>query len=1292
MRKQTEFPILPTKVKHMISISMVMLFVLFAGTRTTFALDDKDLTFYAPFDSSFEPLIAKGNPVPIFGAMKPTFGKGVIGQAMIAGGKDETISYIVKDNMNDHCGTIAVWIKPLNWSSGDAQQHVYMQISGRMIFYHYWESGTTCLYWMNGSNVMWGIGNCYLGLKKDEWNHLVVTWNEKIVTLYFNGKYVAHNNDMPSDLPSWTEGSFSLADANWTAKGNNQTAFDELIICNRPLSPVEVKSLYRRGIRQIDPPQVHLSPCTAAPVVDGKITDQEWENVAGITGFVDRPFGNLTHRQIFANLTYDATNLYILIASEKSAIDVNNYAEVWLSTDTQSDPNSIFRFRITTTSEQEQFKGTDTMWQGAWAASCGSGEDTDLIEMAIPFATLDIDTTKAKNLRINIIRSWSGQYGDWASWADTTLDCVADRNANRLGVATLNGKAPVVSIKSLGQVYYAKLAIQGNLIHSETTSNPIKLTVRLQPTDLQEWIGPDHGLMVGERRWSGTIIKDDREITTKPECNILSINREFRDTNINSVLIRAEDAAGTVLYAQQVPFICTPPILVEAKTYPQQDRLDIVADIAEYREAPPAELSADMVLLDDKGQLHGNVSINQFSSERETVSYNLKNLPEGEITIKATLRKIGGSALAHTETQFHKIAPGPWLNNTLGLDDIVIPPFTPIQVEGTSVSVWNRTYVWQDSLLPVEIYTNGVQVLAAPIELYTSKIPTGKANAATITILKNTPTEAIVEAKGEIDGVPVISSSTIEYDGMISTDILFDPPQEMTLPSLKLLIPMKTELAFLYHHYGKGGAVAETENRRGPLNSDAEVPLQFWLGTGEQGLQFFPGVSGKNWGKGSGAHIKLEGPVTNYTVRISDQLYTVGQGIKISFGFIATPVKPMRDNWRFFRCGRDWGYVWTGKMTISNNDISLMQPGWPEFLKQAHQKIPLFVAYQRPDWINLATPEAAYYREEWIQSGWYISGSDTPAPGRDRHLSVCLGSEWQDFLLYHSMQITDDAGCDGFYYDGAEPIRCANTNHGHGFIDADGKLQACNTILDYRRYYKRLAIELHKRKQNWQDYLIWLHQSNHLNLPAYSFATMGWDGEQFSTAATSVRDYTKLMTPEYFLAEFHGKQFGYPVQWLGEFFDRSGEPPIGEKEMDTVLCLALVTGTHELTLAANWASGYGYLVQVIDRADEFGLSQGRAEFIGWWMNQNYIQQTPNDPKMKCSLWKADGKTLIMLGNANSGVDSMTTITLKLEALRLTGILSAMDWWTKEAVPIENNSFTIGVKGSNWRMIAVDSEQ
>jgi len=794
--------------------------------------------------------------------------------------------------------------------------------------------------------------------------------------------------------------------------------------------------------------------------------------------------------------------------------------------------------------------------------------------------------------------------------------------------------------------------------------------------------------------WTGTVIDLDAPHEAKHGVTKLRRPRTFQDTDINSVLIEAIDGAGKLVYRQQIPFVCTPPIVATAKTYPKQSRVDVVLDVSEYREAKPSELAADIRFRDAQGKELGQASLAQLSSAKDVVPYELSRLPTDQILVHAMLKRRDGSSVATSETSFSKLAPGPWLNSKLGLDDVVIDPFEPIRVDGQRVSVWGRTYVWDDSLLPVAIHTNGAQVLAAPIELYAGEKPAGRPNQAAVTITEQSDTTVRLEARSAIAGVPIIAKTLIEYDGMVYTELSVEPEQEATLPSLRFVIPMKSEHAWLYHYFGRAGAIDETENRRGPFKGERRLRSNmFWLGTPDHGLTWFC-TSRRNWrlrGNADSVHVKHDGPVTTLTGTIAKSSLPLTDPLTIDLGLIATPVRKMRINWRFFRCKRDWTYSWFRAMTNSNNHVTQMVPDFPETVRKIHQEVPLYVAYIRPDWINLAEPESAYYREEWQSDPWYISGTDRGGvPGQNKHLAVCLGSDWQDFLLHHEMKIIDAAKGDGFYHDGADPIHCKNRSHGHGYRDEKGKWQHDHTLLDYRRYYKRLAVEMHKRKGSHERYLIWLHQSNHFNAPAYSFANMGWDGEQFSTAATSSRDYTKLMTPEYFLAEFHGKQFGYPVQWLGEFFSKKGQPPITTKELDTMLCLALITGTQELILASNLggAAMSEYAVKVLDTADAFGLRERNARFIGWWENSRYLEQAPPDHKLKCSLWDAHGKVLLVLGNANSGTDRETTVTLKPQALGLTGKLTALDWWTKRPVPMQGNRLTVSVKGSSWRLIAV----
>ena len=100
---------------------------------------------------------------------------------------------------------------------------------------------------MSGSTVRWGTSS-YPSLKKDEWCHITITWGDGKVTIYNNGKYATHAADMPANLPRWTDPEnqrFSIADNDWTSKGGNKTAFDELMIFNQPLAAPEVMALYQ---------------------------------------------------------------------------------------------------------------------------------------------------------------------------------------------------------------------------------------------------------------------------------------------------------------------------------------------------------------------------------------------------------------------------------------------------------------------------------------------------------------------------------------------------------------------------------------------------------------------------------------------------------------------------------------------------------------------------------------------------------------------------------------------------------------------------------------------------------------------------------------------------------------------------------------------------------------------------------------------------------------------------------------------------------------------------------------
>ena len=268
--------------------------------------------------------------------------------------------------------------------------------------------------------------------------------------------------------------------------------------------------------------------------------------------------------------------------------------------------------------------------------------------------------------------------------------------------------------------------------------------------------------------------------------------------------------------------------------YPGANVLLVRTDVSNYSESPLEALSVAIELTDPEGHPLNQAQIDHFGAPVETVEFPLEPLPTGTIGVRAILRA-GGEEVYSCDNSFEKIPTGPWKDTDLGTDDIVIPPFTPVVVEGQSVSVWGRTYRWYNSLFPVQVTSGGEELLAEPVELCAGGAPRGRRNPAQVQIVEHSDTRAVVKCQGTLAGVPVVARHLIEYDGMCLTTLELAPSGSAALAGLSLYLPFRTQQATLYHwmSYGGacGGAVRETESRRAePMNRNCPI---WFIGTVE---------------------------------------------------------------------------------------------------------------------------------------------------------------------------------------------------------------------------------------------------------------------------------------------------------------------------------------------------------------------------------------------------------------------------------------------------------------------------
>jgi hypothetical protein len=212
----------------------------------------------------------------------------------------------------------------------------------------------------------------------------------------------------------------------------------------------------------------------------------------------------------------------------------------------------------------------------------------------------------------------------------------------------------------------------------------------------------------------------------------------------------------------------------------------------------------------------------------------------------------------------------PFEGNTLGITNAVLPPFTPMAVKDSTVSVVLRDYavdglgLWRSVKAAGNVSAGGPEeLLAAPMALVADGKPLSGAGAFT----KTAAHEVVYEGKAEHVAVAVATKCTTEYDGCMKVELTLSPggqksevggektdPRTLTpgtLTSLWLDIPLKDALMPLWHVSTTGlriNPAGATPQGEGAVWDSTKFPdgnwfgsfkCYLWLGAEERGLCWF---------------------------------------------------------------------------------------------------------------------------------------------------------------------------------------------------------------------------------------------------------------------------------------------------------------------------------------------------------------------------------------------------------------------------------------------------------------------
>lgn len=177
-------------------------------------------------------------------------------------------------------------------------------------------------------------------------------------------------------------------------------------------------------------------PCrqaTAPITIDGKVDAAEWGSAVEVGGFTDSGSDNLAPEQVLMRLCYDQNNLYLAVTCIES-----NMKGLKTSAATQKDgpfweddsiefflnPNhdhqSYWQFATTAKAMQYDNCQGDSAWNSNWKAVATQDADSWMVEIALPFADLDLKTPAPGTLwGFNLCRErQAGGKLDLYNWAN----------------------------------------------------------------------------------------------------------------------------------------------------------------------------------------------------------------------------------------------------------------------------------------------------------------------------------------------------------------------------------------------------------------------------------------------------------------------------------------------------------------------------------------------------------------------------------------------------------------------------------------------------------------------------------------------------------------------------------------------------------------------------------------------------------------------------------------------------------------------------------------------------------
>lgn len=1220
-------------------------------------------TFQASWDAGFDADRAVGAPTAE-AVGEPLLVPGKLGQAVRVGRELGQLNYASAGSFDLQRGTIEAWVRAVDWAPGDPN---FCTIFGTKGFHLYKYQGASVLFYMitEGAETGSAAWADITDVDVQRWHHWAFTWEGGDMAIYCDG---ALQKRSTGSLPNTVDPIFHVGTGPTGFGASAQTEIDELRIYDRPLTDDEVRAAWLRlGIADTEayaPPGLQVPQIEMAPKLDGDLGDASWAWAAGAAGLVDHATGRVAADQPTVMLLVVGETLYVGWRCPARG-DVRPRLTI---TGTGLDG------AITSIDLPEPTRARGS-WVGEAAVPLGLvGEDG--AQGLIVEGERDDTGRIAGMARADFVLTWSD--GARSSWAYA----LPEAGAEGLGMIEIAMGRPAAML--LPPRWGDDAVRVGVELRGFDSWNDARLSARLRSLDGVTFnAAASVGSVLGAHRrevWLDVPLGDAEAVAL--EVELTSADR---------------DGARWTALRQSLPATFRRSLACEL-TY---HRFDELLDIA----LRPAR---DEVLRAAAG---GTAIVTRVGEARPVVQMRLSPTPEGTIAGQADIARLtpgeyvvrgqltgaDGRVLASVEQPWTCEQDGWAWVRSLGQVEGVLPPWTPVEVQGSVARCWGREFDLGRGL-PTRISSQGTELLSGPVMLHAQV--GGEAvelAAASARVRADGPVGADVRSAGEAAGLGVELNGRMEYDGLVRYQVTLTPERPTRVRDLTLTIPLRTEHTTLLNftpmdpaqeavYEGEGSFAHGLPAGDGVAWSAGFVPF-VWVGDEDLGISWMM-EDDRAFDLRAGepaVEIVRAGERTELRISFRRSARMLAEPLTIDFALQPTPARPLPDDWRTWRWisnkwavpadtslhgGQGWTNISVYWWTLFGDTI-----GWPvardgnavaQYAQYLRDGGALLVPYMQSGSVPTRVPEGRTYVEQW---------QTLPARTADQMTKCCPRSDFSEYVVWTCAHELDHLGAPGVYIDLAGVRACTNEAHGCGYRRGE-ELRPTMPIFAARRMYQRLrGLYL----QRAIDPLI--VTSSRWKWPHYFYTDSSCSGEQFyHPINTDKLPYHEIVPLDHWRAEFLSPQFGNVSVFLPAWRDAA----VYARPDETRQMLAL-TLQHEVEVWPIWCNP-GEVAATWTAKERFGMTRD-AQFHPYWRPQTLVTTDSSD--LLLGVYTRPGAAMAIV-TSTAKEDREVALTVDRAQLGLPADALALDAVTGEPLPLDDGRIRLTVRAHDFRMVLLQS--